>query len=441
MNDTYLLHNCVIISPDLFIPCGEVLVEKGVISGVGNCGELMPDLSEKDSADIMKYDLGGRFLLPGLTNPHAHLYSSLAAGLSPLGPNDSFTGVLENFWWPLDAALDEESTYYSALSGIIDAVKHGVTCIVDHHASMNFVRGSLEQIERAFKLAGIKGILCFETSNRKSAAPAGTHIEENLDFISSHITDGNIRGMLGLHANFTLDKKTMEKVSDAAADSGLNPPIHIHCGEGKYDFDYCVNDGFAGPVDRLVNFNLLTEDSILAHCIYLSKKDIELIEDFKPFIISNPESNANNRVGRPDRSLFENYLIGTDGMSFDMVASLRSQYLLGEGLSEDFSRLYDSFIIQPSILLKRFFRNTGRIEEGFDADIAVLDYVPETPVSSDNIIGHLLFGAKGGKSFMTVSNGNILYHDGKLTFTFESSIKNQIRTAADKLHRRYYGKS
>ena len=435
MTGRYLLQNAVIADSRSFFGCGEVLVSGGKIEAIGNCGELETDPESK----TVKYDLGGRILLPGLVNPHAHLYSSLSPGLSPKGPLDSFTDILTNFWWPLDAVMDEESVYYSALSGILDAVKHGVTCIFDHHASMNYVGGSLQMIEKAFNLAGIKGVLCFETSNRTSGSPVSSHLKENLDFIASHRENSRIKGMLGLHANLTLTNSILAQISELAADIGDDVPIHIHCGEDKSDLDFCQAAGFHGPVDRLSKYGLITPDSILAHCIHLSEKDFEILHGISPFVISNPESNANNRVGKMDRSYIPDYLIGTDGMSFDMVSSLRSQYLLGLGVNEDYGRLYDNFMKNPARLLSRYFPSTGSLEPGMDADIAVLDYAPETPISEESLIGHLIFGARGGKAFMTIANGNILYKDGEVTFTFERTMKKQIMQAAQKLHGRYNG--
>jgi len=34
----------------------------------------------------------------------------------------------------------------------------------------------------------------------------------------------------------------------------------------------------------------------------------------------------------------------------------------------------------------------GRIAPGCPADIALLDYTPPTPLTTDNLLGHLLFG-------------------------------------------------
>ncbi len=435
MNNRFLLQNCIIFSPGSFFGCGEILVENGIITSVCRCGETDSTLTE----GIKKIDLDGRITVPGFVNPHAHLYSSLSTGLSPKGPNNTFTEVLSNFWWPLDAALDEETVYYSAVSGILDAVKHGVTCIFDHHASMYYVEGSLTAVKKAFDLTGIRGVLCFETSDRDSSKNSSAHLNESINFIEAHLDDSRIHGMIGLHANFTLGRKTLQQLSGILSSSRDKYPVHIHCGEGLHDLEFCIQDGFKGPVDRLDSFNLLSAKSILAHCIHLSDRDYEILNEIKPWVISNPESNANNRVGKPDRNRLGDYLIGTDGMSFDMINSLRAQYLLGNGLSENFETLRRTFMDLPHLLLEDFFPGTGKIEKGFPADIAVLDYIPETPCNAGNIIGHLIFGARGGRVFMTIADGNILYQDGKITFTFEKSLRNQIKTAAEKLHRRYYG--
>jgi cytosine/adenosine deaminase-related metal-dependent hydrolase len=435
MENKYLLHNCIIADSQSFFPSGEVLVSGGKIVAAGDEVQI----SKEERQQIKKYDLGGRLLLPGFTNPHTHLYSSLSAGLSPKGPVNHFEEILSNFWWPLDAAHDEESVYFSAISGIIDAVKHGVTCIFDHHASMNYVSGSLNTVEKAINTAGLKAVLCFETSGRKGPREAEKHLEENLNFITAHSENSRIKGVLGMHANFTLNNSILALASEAVSKMPFEVPIHIHCGEDKADLSYCIESGYKGPVDRLNRYGLLNSGSILAHCIHLSESDFELLHRFTPFVVVNAESNANNRVGKTKRSYLRAYTVGTDGMSYDMISSLRSQYLLGMGLSEDLYSLFDVFFNNILILQNRFFPETGRIAAGFDADIAVTDYVPVTSINKKNLMGHLIFGARGGPSYMTIAEGNILYYKGEITFTFEQNMKEQIKAAAQKLHRRYYG--
>ncbi|RKY58771.1 MAG: hypothetical protein DRP96_07990, partial [Candidatus Neomarinimicrobiota bacterium] len=134
---------------------GAIKMENGKFTFIGKSSELPVDSSET-------IDLHGRLVLPGLLNPHHHLYSALATGLAPIGATNNFTQILENLWWHLDKTLDEESVYYSAINGLIQSVRYGVTTVFDHHASMNAVKGSLAIIEKAFRGIGVKGLLCYE---------------------------------------------------------------------------------------------------------------------------------------------------------------------------------------------------------------------------------------------------------------------------------------
>ncbi|HUV06866.1 MAG TPA: amidohydrolase family protein [Spirochaetia bacterium] len=414
----------------------EVFFENGALRIEGDRIREIGDTEELRGRSDRFIDVKGRMILPGFLNPHQHLYSSLARGLRPVGKTDSFTQQLRNLWWRLDSVLDEESVYYSAILGIIDAVKHGVTMIFDHHASMSFVRGSLAVIKRAFDTAGIKGLLCFETSDRSGEAKVQSHIEENVSFWEMQRSSPNVQGMFGLHANFTLSEDTLRKIEK---DKPGDMPIHIHCGEDTTDLYHCMRLGYRGPVDRLHRFSLLDSHSILAHAVHLSPEDYRILHEIDPIVVSNPESNANNQVGRMDREKIERYLLGTDGMSADPLKTLRSHYLLGRGRKESLQELKEVFFDLKSALQQRFFPETGLLTPGRLADITVLDYAPIAPVSLENILPHLLFGAEDGRAFMTVSNGTILYSDGRILFADEDDLKREARIVARSLQERYYG--
>jgi putative selenium metabolism protein SsnA len=410
-----------------FYENGALLICNGKIEKIGK----LKDIKKRGIAFV---DVKGRLIIPGLLNGHHHLYSFLTAGLSPRGTTDNFVQILENLWWRLDLALDEETTYYSALLGLIDSIKHGTTMVFDHHASMGYVKGSLNIIKKAFNKAGVKGLLAFETSNRTGMHAAEKHIEENISFFKDN-KNGTVRGMMGLHANLTLDDTLLMNIAKAKP---MDMPIHIHCGEDRADFDFCKSQGFAGPVDRLQTMKLLTPDSILAHCIHLSEKDLSIIRDIRPIIASNSESNANNRVGKMNRKLTPNYILGTDGMTGDMIKTLRSHYLLGDGCKESFDDLSRIFFVDRYVIQNKFFPGSGSFEVGNSADIAVLDYVPLTPINADNLLGHLIFGAQTGHTYITISNGKILYRDGKILFINEEETIKKAKQAAKKLHQRYW---
>jgi cytosine/adenosine deaminase-related metal-dependent hydrolase len=426
LSNHYLLYNLTVTDALSFILENAFIeIEDGLIRNITDNKELI-------KADIPRYDLGGRLVLPGLLNPHHHLYSALATGLAPKGPTDTFQQILENLWWHLDKKLDEETVYFSALNGLMQSVKYGVTTIFDHHASMSFVSGSLEIIENAFRQLGLKGLLCYEISDRMGLDAVQEQIDENLNFFQSHQTDASVKGLLGMHANFTLSKATMQKIAKSRPS---NLPIHIHCGEALSDYQFCLEDGFAGPVHRLHEFGLLDQQSLLIHCIHLSESDYELLENIKPIVVSNPESNANNNVGLMNLEKIPDYLLGTDGMTGNILGTMRSHFLLRNG---NISNPLLILFARPSRLIQRYFPNAGKLAESFRADLNVTNYIPVTPLNLDNLFYHLVFGVQGKESYMTIADGKILYHNGVMTTINEMELNLAIRQAALRLHRSFY---
>ena len=85
---------------------------------------------------------------------------------------EDFPKILEKLWWPLDKALDEETVRFSAQVHLIDAIRNGTTSLIDHHASPNFIDGSLDVIAEAVLQSGLRAVLCYEVSDRDSAEKA-----------------------------------------------------------------------------------------------------------------------------------------------------------------------------------------------------------------------------------------------------------------------------
>jgi len=311
-------------------------------------------------------------------------------------------------------------------------VKYGVTTIFDHHASMNAVGGSLEIIEKAFEEIGVKGLLCYEISDRMGNNSVQTQLAENIEFWSKHRNDRQVQGMLGLHANFTLSESTLVIIQQQKSPE---MPIHIHCGEDKADYQYCVDHGYAGPVDRLNEFGLLSKDSFLAHCIHLSEKDYERIREIQPVVISNPESNANNNVGAMDLAKISDYVLGTDGMTGNILGTMRSHFLQRNGKIDDPLEIQ---FRRPAKLIERYFPDAGKMAEGKRADLAITNYIPVTDINLDNLFYHLIFGVQGQPMYMTIADGNILYKDGAMQTIDEPEIIKNVKTAVRRLHKNYY---
>ncbi|MEA3501040.1 MAG: amidohydrolase family protein [Candidatus Marinimicrobia bacterium] len=426
MEEKYIIGNGIVTDGFSFLlENGAILIEGGKIKKIDKTDKL-----KNDKIDFI--DLEGRLVLPGLLNPHNHLYSALATGLAPRGEMNNFPQILKNLWWHLDKKLDEESIYYSAIAGLIDSVKYGVTTVFDHHASMNLVDGSLEIIEKAFRKIGLKGLLCFEISDRMGEKNIQSQIEENIKFYEKHKNDNQIKGVLGLHANFTLSDKTLSTISKQKP---TELPIHIHCGEAIDDLKYCQEKGYDGPVHRLHKNGLLSENSLLVHCIHLTETDYKLLDKIQPTIVSNPESNANNNVGKMNTDKIKKYLLGTDGMTGNILGTMRSHFLRRNGnINNPLEILFES----PANIVNKYFYNSGKLAVGNSADIAITDYKPVTKINIENLFYHLIYGVEGQKMFMTIADGKILYQDGKMKTINENEIFEEIKKVANNLHRKFY---
>jgi len=137
----------------------DLRIEQGLITAKGK--KLKATTGEKS------LDLSGKFVMPGMVCGHTHLYSALARGMpAPKKTPRNFYEILKYVWWTLDRALDDEAVYYSALVGTLDAVHCGTTTLIDHHASPNFIRGSLGTMGDAFEKIGLRGVLCYEVTDR-----------------------------------------------------------------------------------------------------------------------------------------------------------------------------------------------------------------------------------------------------------------------------------
>ncbi len=420
---------------------GCLYIENGKVKEIGTEEDVFP-LMPRNKQNIDLIDTQGKVIFPGLINTHHHFYSAFAKGLSPLGPIKNFQKTLEKLWWPLDKALDKESIQLSSLISLLDCIESGVTTVFDHHASPSFITGSLKIISSAVEKAGINAVLCHEISDRNGKKIFKETLEENLNFIDEFDQHPSIRGILGLHANFTLSENSMKTIS-----KNFHPDvgIHIHCGEDKSDITFCKDLGYKGCIDRLNKHKLLSNKTILAHGLHLSRPDITILEKCQGMLIHNPESNANNNVGILQLPMPQGLMVGlgTDGMSSNMLQSLRAAYILHRHNKkhEDilFNNLPNFLFYNNSEFASRFFDHKhGTLEKGIRADVVIFDYVPYTPINSDNLFGHVIFGMNNVKASTVITHGKIIFKDGTFYTLDKQLIIEESKKASKEVWQRYY---
>ena len=91
------------------------------------------------------------------------------------------------------------------------------------------------------------------------------------------------------------------------------------------------------------------------------------------------------------------------------------------------------------IAARYFDTPLGMIREGAAADIIVMDYLPFTPLSGDNLDGHMIFGMNGRQCRTTIANGRLLYLDRQFVDIDEEKLSARIFATAEKLWGRVNG--
>jgi len=407
-----------------------MIIENGVITQINST-----DISIRQK-DFDIINAQGRVVTVPNVNFHDHIYSRLAKGLPLHGSMENFPEILENIWWKLDLLLDHEMIKASADMAAIESIRNGVTYIFDHHASPSHMLGSLNCIKETLCEFNIRNVLCFETSDRNGGQFKEEAIKENQDYFLYN-TNENSKGMLGLHASFTLDDSTLNSIKDFLAKNDIG--IHIHICEDESDRNLSMKKYGKSPVQRLLGFNLVNEKSILVHGVHLTKEELYLLKDKKPALAINLDSNLNNAVGTPMfKSIPEeiSILCGTDGMHANIPRSQKQFFLMMRNQKLSFDKafyLFRKMYFNQHKFVRKYFPDFSSLQVGDRADLIIWDYVAPTPINQSNFFGHYIYGILERQISSVVQNGKVLMNDFTLHGVDETKINNYIYSQGKRL--------
>jgi len=407
-----------------------LLIENGLIQKINKTSELIQEFPGQQLIDARNM-----LIMPGNICAHTHFYGAFARGMAIPGELPSnFIQILERLWWKLDKALDEEAIRYSTLVCLIDAIKHGTTTLIDHHASPNVIDGSLEIIADAVSKSGLRASLCYEVTDRDGEDRARSGIVENSRFINKlrcgNDYDGLIRAHFGLHASLTLSDRTLEKcVEECPQEIGF----HSHAAEGLADQEDSIKKYGKRVIERFNDFGILKDNSILAHGIHLNEHEIDILAKKRTWLTHQPRSNMNNAVGvaQVEKMLQRGVRIGlgNDGFSNSMWDEWRTTYLVHKDHHGDPQAMNGYTLLQMAILNNADLATSnydglriGEIKESSAADLIFVDYQEFTPLHPGNLPWHILFGFREGMVDSTMVAGKFLMYNKQLLTLDEPNI-------------------
>jgi putative selenium metabolism protein SsnA len=432
-----VLRNCTLVRlhPAEVRAGVDIRIEGAEIAAVSS-GAGGRHANDKESRTL---DLGGRIVMPGLVCGHTHFYSALSRGiLARIGPCPDFVSTLANLWWRLDRAIDEDILRSSAMVAAIEAVRAGCTAVIDHHASPSFIEGSLDVLKASLETVGLRGVLCYETTDRNGRDGMEQGIAENERFArlveSEKGAPGKerlVEAMIGGHAPFTIPDQGLKLLGEVIGRTGRG--FHVHAAEDAFDPSYCHRYHGTDLIARLDGFGLLARPALIAHGLYLSAADRELLNEKGATLAHNSRSNMNNSVGyNGSLADLRRVVLGTDGIGADMFEEAKFAYFKNRDAGGTLTPGDVARFLQAGndALAGCFGERFGRVEEGFKADLAILDYDPPTPLVAENLAGHLLFGMASASVDTVIVNGRIVMENRRFPWDTGSVLAEARRQAA-----------
>jgi 5-methylthioadenosine/S-adenosylhomocysteine deaminase len=396
---------------------GGVLIRAGAVVAVGDRAAL-----RRESPGAAEAGGDGMLVLPGLINAHHHGMgiSSVQLGFPDPGPPEP--GLRDTgfeSWMATMLALDAVDPYLGALYKDVLLIESGVTS----HLHMHFPSGAgdgppegayaseLQETLRAHRDSGQRVALAPHWSDRSRLAydgdegfiaalppelqprarraagtrmPAEAYLATIGELVRALAGDPLLSAQFAIMAPQWASDELVRAVGAAAAEADAG--IHLHALESRLQRAW--GDGFAnaGELQRLVDAQVLTNRSALAHGVWLRDSDIELLARTGATVVHNCASNLRLAAGiAPLRQLVAagvGVALGLDDMGIadddDMFAEVRLAHVLqrvrGEArhprlrAAEVFGLMWDGGARVVGAAAR-----VGRLEPGCRGDVAVLD--------------------------------------------------------------------
>jgi len=381
-----------------------ILIRDGVIEEVG---------SSVASADV-ELDANGKIALPGLINTHTHLSMTMFRGFAD---DMLLQDWLQKKIWPLEAKHTDETCYFGALLGSAEMILSGTTSFVDMYFHM-------EAVANALVKSGLRGFLSYGIIDQFDSAKARLEQENTRKFLEYVQALGNpcIRFALGPHAPYTCSEETLLWAREYAEKNGAI--IHIHLAETRREqADFQKQHGMR-VVEYLDKIGALSKNMLAAHCVWLTKSEVDLLAKAGVSVAHCPVSNMKLASGgvAPLPEMFDRGMavgLGTDGASsnntLDMFETMKVCALLHKAHRWDptvlnAQKVLDLATIEGARALG-VEREIGSIEIGKRADIILINTKRPNmmPIHGrDTVVSDLVYSVSSGNVDTTIVDGNVL---------------------------------
>lgn len=367
-----------------------------------------------------------RLVIPGLINCHTHSYMAFMRNVADdLSFMDWLFGTID----PIEQQMTDEDTYWGACLAIIEMVKSGTTCFND-------MQMNIHQTTRAVKESGMRAVISRGLIGSGHDEAGQMRLRQAYEERDAAKDCDRLSFMLGPHAPYTCDDEFMRVVSEEAKKNGMR--IHVHLSESVSEIEQIREKYGLTPIEMADRNGLFDVPAIAAHCVQVTDEDIAILKGKKVSVVTNPASNMKLGNGfAPIGKMVEmgvNVCLGTDGAasnnSLNMFRELGLLTLIHKGVNKTPQCISarEGFRIATINGAKALGleEETGSIEAGKKADLAILDLNTPSLTPRNNLIAGLSYSANGSEVETVIIDGKIVMEDRKVLTMDEELVYKKI---------------
>ena len=252
-------------------------IEKKDIIINDNIIEKIDKNLEENDEEYNKINAKNMLVMPGLINTHTHLAMSIFRGHKT---DKKLMDWLEKAIFPVEEKLKPEDIYWNSYLSCLEMIKSGTTTCNDMYFGMN------KTIE-AITDTGIRAVVawCIKDDSIKNK------VEKTREYAKKYNNaDSKIKIYVSADAPHTCSPETIKLCVNLAKE--LNTGIHIHLSETVDEEAIVKNKYHKRSTEYLNDLDVFDVPVVLAHGIYVSDSDIDILKNIRGGISHNPISNC-----------------------------------------------------------------------------------------------------------------------------------------------------
>lgn len=413
------------------LPEGRKPVDIGIRDG------LIVDIGEdiqRETRQTIHAD--GKVVFPSFANMHTHISMSLLRGL---GADLPLMDWLQKVIWVLEGEfVSPEFVRDGALIGIAEAIRSGTTLFMDMYF---FEEAVAEVAQRAGIRAGLGfGILDFPTKMAKSPEE---YLQRAKAFIREFKNSDLVFPVLCPHAVYTCSPQTLKKSLELALEEDVY--IHTHTAETQQEVEASLERFGKRPVEHLHSLGLLSHRLLMAHVVWTTEEEREMIKESGAKVLHCPESNLKLASGIAPISDYVrrgiHVCLGTDGPAsndnLDMLEELSVMVKLQKGSSLNAKAMDARTALR--IATEEGFRavgiKAGKIEVGYEADLMLVDTNKPHLQPLYDPIAQFVYSAKSSDIDTVICKGKVLMEKGELKTLDQEEVLFVAKKWRDKIEK------